>query len=71
MSEFFIERIFDVFLVFSLTNASFFCSYSMLPDGNMDDLSQHEAEPVKKGEKWLINLWTHGTLAFARRWLLS
>jgi len=32
--------------------------YSMLPDGNMDDLSQHAAEPVIDGEKWLINLWT-------------
>jgi prolyl 4-hydroxylase len=32
--------------------------YNQLPDGNMDDLSQHAAEPVLKGEKWLINLWT-------------
>eukprot|EP00557_Chaetoceros_sp_GSL56_P005171 CAMPEP_0176501922 /NCGR_PEP_ID=MMETSP0200_2-20121128/14460_1 /TAXON_ID=947934 /ORGANISM="Chaetoceros sp., Strain GSL56" /LENGTH=465 /DNA_ID=CAMNT_0017900923 /DNA_START=607 /DNA_END=2004 /DNA_ORIENTATION=+ len=32
--------------------------YNQLPDGNMDDLSQHAAEPVIKGEKWLINLWT-------------
>lgn len=32
--------------------------YNQLPDGNMDDLSQHAAEPVRKGEKWLINLWT-------------
>jgi prolyl 4-hydroxylase len=32
--------------------------YSILPDGNMDDLSQHAAEPVYDGEKWLINLWT-------------
>lgn len=31
--------------------------YSQLPDGNMDDLSHHAALPVKKGEKWLINLW--------------
>lgn len=31
--------------------------YSFLPDGNMDDLSQHAAVPVIKGEKWLINLW--------------
>jgi len=31
--------------------------YSQLPDGNMDDFSQHAAEPVKAGEKWLINLW--------------
>lgn len=32
--------------------------YDQLPDGNMDDLSQHAAEPVRGGEKWLINLWT-------------
>jgi len=32
--------------------------YNQLPDGNMDDLSQHAAEPVQHGEKWLINLWT-------------
>lgn len=31
--------------------------YSQLPDGNMDDYSHHAAEPVKKGEKWLTNLW--------------
>ena len=31
--------------------------YSQLPDGNMDDLSQHAAIPVTQGEKWLINLW--------------
>jgi prolyl 4-hydroxylase len=31
--------------------------YSQLPDGNMDDFSQHAAEPIKDGEKWLINLW--------------
>jgi len=31
--------------------------YSYLPDGNLDDLSQHAALPVKKGEKWLMNLW--------------
>ena len=31
--------------------------YSQLPDGNLDDLSQHAAKPVKEGEKWLINLW--------------
>lgn len=31
--------------------------YSQLPDGNMDDFSQHAAEPVRVGEKWLINLW--------------
>lgn len=32
--------------------------YSQLPDGNMDDFSQHAALPIKSGEKWLINLWT-------------
>jgi len=31
--------------------------YSQLPDGNMDDLSQHAALPIERGEKWLINLW--------------
>jgi len=31
--------------------------YNMLPDGNMDDLSQHASLPVKSGEKWLANLW--------------
>jgi len=33
--------------------------YSMLPDGNMDDLSQHSANPIIDGEKMLINLWVH------------
>jgi len=31
--------------------------YSQLPDGNLDDFSQHAALPVTEGEKWLINLW--------------
>ena len=31
--------------------------YNMLPDGNYDELSMHAALPVKKGEKWLANLW--------------
>ena len=31
--------------------------YSQLPDGNMDDWSHHAALPVKRGEKWLMNLW--------------
>lgn len=31
--------------------------YSQLPDGNMDELSQHRAHAVRKGNKWLINLW--------------
>jgi len=33
--------------------------YSILPDGNMDDLSQHSANPIIIGEKMLINLWVH------------
>lgn len=33
--------------------------YSFLPDGNLDDLSQHAAKPVTKGEKYLINLWVN------------
>jgi len=31
--------------------------YDQLPDGNMDDFSQHEAQKIFKGEKWLTNLW--------------
>jgi len=31
--------------------------YSQLPDGNLDDFSQHAALSPRKGEKWLINLW--------------
>jgi prolyl 4-hydroxylase len=31
--------------------------YNQLPDGNMDDFSQHAALPIIEGEKWLINLW--------------
>jgi len=31
--------------------------YSYLPDGNLDDYSQHAAKPVTEGEKWLINVW--------------
>lgn len=31
--------------------------YNMLPDGNMDDLSQHSSQPVESGEKFLANLW--------------
>jgi len=27
--------------------------YSQLPDGNMDDFSQHAAKPIVDGEKWL------------------
>jgi len=31
--------------------------YSMLPDGNGDDLSLHAGEPVTMGRKWVCNLW--------------
>jgi len=31
--------------------------YDQLPDGNLDDFSQHSAKPIIDGEKWLINLW--------------
>ena len=33
--------------------------YMLTPDGNMDELSQHAALPVRRGEKWLANLWIH------------
>merc|ERR1712048_633809 len=38
--------------------------YSMLPDGNLDDLSQHAALPVTSGEKWLANLWVWDPIKF-------
>lgn len=31
--------------------------YSMLPDGNGDELSLHSGEPVIAGTKWVCNLW--------------
>jgi len=31
--------------------------YNVLPDGNFDDLSQHQSMPVRSGEKYLANLW--------------
>lgn len=31
--------------------------YSLLEDGNGDDLSLHAAMPVHQGEKWLANFW--------------
>lgn len=31
--------------------------YSQLPDGNMDEFSQHKAHIVRQNDKWLINLW--------------
>jgi len=33
--------------------------YLQNPDGNLDDLSQHAAMPVRKGEKYFTNLWIH------------
>jgi prolyl 4-hydroxylase len=37
--------------------------YNQLPDGNMDELSQHRAHAVRKGNKWLINLWVWDPVA--------
>ena len=31
--------------------------YNVLPDGNVDDFSQHGSQPIKEGEKFLANLW--------------
>lgn len=31
--------------------------YMVSPDGNLDDLTQHAALPVREGEKWFSNLW--------------
>lgn len=31
--------------------------YNLLPDGNGDVSSLHQALPVKKGEKWLANMY--------------
>jgi len=31
--------------------------YSMLPDGNADDLALHAGMPITHGEKWVCNLW--------------
>eukprot|EP00970_Alexandrium_tamarense_P018238 scaffold13324_cov206-Alexandrium_tamarense.AAC.8 len=31
--------------------------YNILPDGNMDDLSQHSGGKVEKGVKYLANVW--------------
>ena len=31
--------------------------YSMLPDGNGDELSLHAGEAVREGTKWACNLW--------------
>lgn len=38
--------------------------YNMLPDGNMDDLSQHASKPVESGEKFLANVWVWDPLIF-------
>lgn len=32
--------------------------YSMLPDGNGDDMSLHSGMPVTKGRKYVCNLWS-------------
>lgn len=39
--------------------------YSLLPDGNYDDLSIHASLPVTKGEKWLANLWVSFCFVFS------
>mmetsp|Transcript_27437 Transcript_27437/g.41542 ORF Transcript_27437/g.41542 Transcript_27437/m.41542 type:complete len:546 (+) Transcript_27437:149-1786(+) len=31
--------------------------YNLLPDGNVDDVSQHGSNAVVDGEKWIANLW--------------
>jgi len=31
--------------------------YSMLPDGNLDELSLHAGQPVQRGEKWIANVF--------------
>jgi prolyl 4-hydroxylase len=31
--------------------------YNLLPDGNVDDLSQHGSNPTKRQEKWMANIW--------------
>jgi hypothetical protein len=31
--------------------------YNVLPDGNMDDLSQHAGEKVETGVKYVANIW--------------
>ena len=31
--------------------------YSMKRDGNADDFSLHSGMPVRKGHKWICNLW--------------
>lgn len=33
--------------------------YNILPDGNMDDLSQHSGGKVKAGVKYVANIWIH------------
>ena len=30
--------------------------YNLLPDGNGDIASLHQAMPIRKGEKWLANM---------------
>lgn len=31
--------------------------YNVLPDGNVDDLSQHSGKVVHSGTKWIAHLW--------------
>jgi len=37
--------------------------YNMLPDGNADEMSLHEGQPVGEGEKWGCNLWVWDPVA--------
>jgi hypothetical protein len=39
-----------------LLSAQAMIFYMKLPDGNLDDLSQHAAMPVIEGEKWFGKL---------------
>lgn len=38
--------------------------YMVGPDGNQDDLSQHAALPIRKGEKYMANLWIWDPIKF-------
>jgi prolyl 4-hydroxylase len=44
-------------LSLTLPKGSAILFYSMLPDGNLDELSLHAGLPVQKGEKSIANLW--------------
>jgi len=39
------------------TKGTMLLFYSMLPDGNLDEKSRHQGNPVLKGRKWISNLW--------------